>query len=75
MPSDAKRKEREREKENGKIGKEEKRKEKWWDPRLEGDMEGLQEWRLGGGIWRGMQNGDMFRDPSGVGFLHQTSKY
>jgi hypothetical protein len=25
---------------------------KWWGPRLEGDLEGLQEWRVRGGIWR-----------------------
>jgi hypothetical protein len=23
---------------------------KWWVPRLEGEMEGLQKWRVGGGI-------------------------
>jgi hypothetical protein len=27
---------------------------------LEGDLEGLQEWRLRGEIWRGMQNGGPF---------------
>jgi hypothetical protein len=27
-----------------------KRNKKWWDPLLEGRMEGLQEWRVGGGI-------------------------
>jgi hypothetical protein len=42
---------------------------------LEGDLEGLQEWRVRGGIWRGMQNGGLFRGPAGDGFLHQTSKF
>jgi hypothetical protein len=50
-------------------------KEKWWGPHLEGEMEGLQKWRVGGGIWRGMQNGGLFRGPAGDGFLHQTSKF
>jgi hypothetical protein len=40
---------------------------------LEVEMEGLQEWRVGGGIWRGMQNGDLFRGSARVGFLHKTS--
>jgi hypothetical protein len=31
-----------------------KRKEKWRVPPLEGGMEGLQEWKLGGGIWSGI---------------------
>jgi hypothetical protein len=34
-------------------------------PTFGGEMEGLQEWRVGGGIWRGMQNG----------FLPKTSKF
>jgi hypothetical protein len=38
-------------------------------------MEGLQEWRLRGGIWRGMQNRGLFRGPAGDGFLHQTFKF
>jgi hypothetical protein len=28
----------------------ERKKKKWWVPRLEGAMEGLQEWRVGGGF-------------------------
>jgi hypothetical protein len=35
-----------------------------------GEMEGLQEWRLRGGIWRGMQNVGLFSGPAGDGFLH-----
>jgi hypothetical protein len=35
---------------------------------LEGDLEGLQEWRVGEGVWRSMQNGSVFRDPTGVKF-------
>jgi hypothetical protein len=42
---------------------------------LEGEMEGLQEWRVGGGIWRGMQNRGLFRGSAGVVFLHRTSKF
>jgi hypothetical protein len=42
---------------------------------LEGDLEGLQEWRVREGIWRGMQNGGLFRGSAGDGFLHQTSKF
>jgi hypothetical protein len=42
---------------------------------LEGGVEGLQEWRLGGGIWRGLKNGGSFRGPAGVDFLHSTSKF
>jgi hypothetical protein len=38
-------------------------------------MEGLQKWRLRWEIWRGMQNGDLFRGPAEDGFLHQTSKF
>jgi hypothetical protein len=38
-------------------------------------LEGLQEWRVGGGIWRGMQNGGGFEGPAGVEFLHLTSKF
>jgi hypothetical protein len=30
---------------------------------------------VGGGIWKGMQNGGLFRGPAGDGFLHQTSKF
>jgi hypothetical protein len=48
---------------------------KWWGPPLEGEMEGLQEWRVGGEIWRGMQNGGPFEGPAGVDFFHQTSKF
>jgi hypothetical protein len=29
----------------------------------------------GRGIWKGMQNGGLFRGPAGDGFLHQTSKF
>jgi hypothetical protein len=56
-----------------KKGKNRKRKEKWWDPRLEEEMEVLQKWRLGGELWRGMQNRGSFKGPDGVVFLHQTS--
>jgi hypothetical protein len=42
---------------------------------LEVEMEGLQEWRVREGIWRGMQNGGLFRGPAGVEFLHKTSKF
>jgi hypothetical protein len=41
---------------------------------LEGGMEGLQKWRVGGGIWRGLKNGGPFGGPAGVVFFHQTSK-
>jgi hypothetical protein len=44
-------------------------------PSFGGEMEGLQKWRLRGDIWRGMQNGGLFRGPAGDGFLHQTSKF
>jgi hypothetical protein len=40
-----------------------------------GEMEGLQKWRVGGGIWRGMKNEGLFRGPAGDGFLHKTSKF
>jgi hypothetical protein len=46
-----------------------------WDPQMEKDFEGLWEWRLGGGIWRVMQNGGSFRGSAGVEFLHLTSKF
>jgi hypothetical protein len=39
------------------------------------DLEGLQKCRLGGEIWRGMQNGGAFGGPAGVEFLHLTSKF
>jgi hypothetical protein len=42
---------------------------------LEGGMEGLQEWRVGGGIWSSMQNVGLFRGPAEIGFLHKTSKF
>jgi hypothetical protein len=32
---------------------------------LEGEWKGLQKWRVGGGIWRGMQNGGLFRGSAG----------
>jgi hypothetical protein len=38
-------------------------------------MEGLQEWRVGGRIWRGMQNIGLFRGPAGVRFSTKTSKF
>jgi hypothetical protein len=38
-------------------------------------MEGLQDWRVGGGIWRDMQNGGLFRGPAGVGFLHKPPNF
>jgi hypothetical protein len=31
-------------------------------------MEGLQEWRVGEGIWRSMENGGPYRGPAGVVF-------
>jgi hypothetical protein len=37
-------------------------------------MEGLQKWRVGGGIWRGLKNGGPFGGTVGVVFFHQTSK-
>jgi hypothetical protein len=44
-------------------------------PPLEGEMGGLQEWRVGGEIWRAMQNGGPFEGLTGVDFFHQTSKF
>jgi hypothetical protein len=44
-------------------------------PTFGGENGGIQEWRVGGGIWRGMQNGGVFRGSAGVGFLHKTSKF
>jgi hypothetical protein len=70
MPSDAKRRGRERKKK-----RKNRERKKWWDPRKEGDLKGLQEWRVGGEIWRGMQNGGGFGGPAGVEFLHLTSKF
>jgi hypothetical protein len=52
-----------------------KGKGKWWDPRLEGDLEDLQEWRLRREIWRGTQNGGSFGGSAGDDFFHQTSKF
>jgi hypothetical protein len=42
---------------------------------LEGGVEGLQEWRLGREIWRGLKNGGSFRGSVGVDFLPKTSKF
>jgi hypothetical protein len=44
------------------------KKYKWWVPRVEGEMEGLQEWRVGVVIWRSMETGGPYRGPVGVGF-------
>jgi hypothetical protein len=52
-----------------------KGKGKWWDPRLEGDLEDLQEWRLGREIWRGTQNRGPFEGSAGDDFFHKTSKF
>jgi hypothetical protein len=38
-------------------------------------MEGLQEWRVGGEIWRGMQNGGPFEGPAGVDFFTKPLKF
>jgi hypothetical protein len=38
-------------------------------------MEGLQEWRVGVGIWRSMENGGPYKNPAGVGFFLKTSKF
>jgi hypothetical protein len=48
--------------------REEKKNKKWWVPRLEGEMESLQEWRMGVGICRSMENGGPYRGPAGVVF-------
>jgi hypothetical protein len=65
--------------EDGATGREEVRrrkgKKKMVGPTFGGDLEGLQEWRVRGGIWRSMQNGGLFRGPARDGFLHQTSKF
>jgi hypothetical protein len=42
---------------------------------LDGDLETLQEWRLGGGIWRSMENICPFRDPDGVEFFIKSSNF
>jgi hypothetical protein len=42
---------------------------------LEGDLEGLQEWRVRGGIWRGMQNEGLFRGPARVGFFSKPPNF
>jgi hypothetical protein len=39
---------------------------------LEGDLEALQEWRLGGGIWRGIENADSYRDSAEVVFFSSS---
>jgi hypothetical protein len=57
------------------AGEEMEKKKEMVGPTFGGGMEGLQKWRVGGGIWRGMQNGGLFRGPAGDGFLHQTSKF
>jgi hypothetical protein len=44
--------------------------EKWWGPHLEGGFGGPPRMEGERGIWRGMQNGGLFRDPAGDGFLH-----
>jgi hypothetical protein len=49
--------------------REEKKNKKWWVPRLEGGMESLQEWRMGVGICRSMENGGPYRGPAGVVFF------
>jgi hypothetical protein len=48
---------------------------KWWVPRLEGGMEGLQEWRVGVGIWRSMENGGPYRGPAGVDFFPKPPNF
>jgi hypothetical protein len=42
---------------------------------LEGGVEGLQEWTLGGEILRDMQNGGSFGGPAGVGFFTKPPKF
>jgi hypothetical protein len=41
---------------------------------LKGEIEGLQKWRVGGGIWRGLKNRGLFGGHAGVVFVHQISK-
>jgi hypothetical protein len=38
-------------------------------------MEGLQKWRVRGGIWRGMQNGGLFGGPAGDGFFTKPPNF
>jgi hypothetical protein len=44
-------------------------------PTFGGGMEGLQEWRVGVGIWRSMENEGTYRGITGVGFLPEASKF
>jgi hypothetical protein len=39
---------------------------------LEGQVEALQEWRVGVRIWRSMENEGPYRGPVGVGFFVQN---
>jgi hypothetical protein len=52
-----------------------RRRIKKWGPCLEGNLEGLQEWRVRGEIWRDMQNGGPFRGSAGVGFLPKPPNF
>jgi hypothetical protein len=60
--------------ETGRRRRREGKERKWWAHIWRGEMEGLQKWRVGGGIWRGLKNGGPFGGPAGVVFFHQTSK-
>jgi hypothetical protein len=39
---------------------------------LEGEMESLQEWRVGGEIWRSMENRGPYRGSDGVVFFSSS---
>jgi hypothetical protein len=38
-------------------------------------MEGLQEWRVGVGIWRSMENRGPYEGPAGVGFSSKPPNF
>jgi hypothetical protein len=52
-----------------------KRKEKRWDLHFGGGVEGLQEWRLGGEIWRGVQNRGPFGGSAEVDFFASSPNF
>jgi hypothetical protein len=56
-------------------GKEKEKNKKMVGPMFGGGMEGLQEWRVGVGIWKSMENGGPYRDPAGVGFFPKPPNF